>query len=320
MRPLEAIGRSAQRLAQGDFQQRVPEAGDREFLAVARQINRMADQLSELYDDLEQQVRHKSRQLVRSERLAGLGRLAAGVAHEINNPLAIMSGHAELGLRRLQRRADRGEPPESDEAMLESLAIVRDETRRCKQITERLLSLSRAGGPRRPCDLGELLESALALASALPTAKGRRIQRDGPCRPESLWVSVNEGEVKQVLLNLLTNALEATAAPDGATAPRSAARGVWVRLDRRGPEALVEVRDDGCGMNPEQLERVFEPFYTDKRGQAHPGTGLGLSIAHGLAREHGGRIEAASPGPGCGSRFTLYLPLLGQRVGKGVPA
>lgn len=295
MRPLGRLGAGVRAFAGGDFDRRLPAAGDREFAALAGDFNRMADELQRLYNDLERRVRDQSRDLARSERLASVGYLAAGVAHEINNPLGIIAGHAERAARQLDR------DPADLAPVRRALAVVADEAFRCKAITDQLLSLARPpAADRAAISLAQLVRDVVATVAGLGTVGRRRLVVEAA--DDDLAVVVRAGEIKQVVLNLIVNALEAVPADDGR---------VGVAVARTGVEVELRVVDNGRGMTPAVLDRVFEPFFTDKRSVAAPlrgGTGLGLSIAHAIVAAHGGRLTAASDGPGAGSTFAVRLP------------
>jgi signal transduction histidine kinase len=299
MLPLRTLRQWCRRVAKGDFSQPYQPAGDREFVELGNDVNKMADELHVFYRQLEEMVRLKSRELVRSERLASVGYLAAGVAHEINNPLNIMSGYAELSVKRLRRSTD----PWVLSDVLEALAIIRDEAFRCKEITGKLLSLARGGqgasDGREVVSLSAVVNEMASMVQGLKQFAGRRlrveIQADDP-----LLTRANPTEMKQVMLNLIINALEA--APAGAGQ-------IIVSGVNRGTSVELSVTDNGRGMTQQTLDQVFEPFYTDKRGAGEPGTGLGLSITHAIITNHGGQIRAASDGLGRGSKFTIQLPI-----------
>jgi len=295
MRPLNRLSGGVRRLAGGDFALRLEPRGAGEFIALAADFNRMAEQLEGLYRDLEQKVAAKSQQLVRSERLASVGYLAAGVAHEINNPLGIISGHAELALRQLEQVPSHP----ATEPLQSALNIICEEAFRCKDITTKLLSLARPGQQT----MGRVALSALA-AEVAGMLGGLRAYRDIAlrllCDPDDRCaVLASEGQMKQVLLNLVLNALEAVSPPAGS---------VQVEVRRTGDRVELSVSDNGRGMDQQILEHIFEPFFTDKRGTRSPGTGLGLSISHAIVEAHGGSIRASSEGPGRGSRFVVELP------------
>lgn len=304
MRPLKNLGDGVRRLAAGNLQERISPAGHAEFAELATDFNRMAAELDGLYRDLENKVAEKSRELVRSERLASVGYLAAGVAHEINNPIGIIAGYAELSLGQLRSAA--GESPALAEAR-KALELICEEAFRCKQIVGKLLSLARPGEEaRRPVALDDIARNVVSIVSGLKDYRHvpvrLEIQRDA-----DLTVVASEGEMKQVVLNLTLNALESG---EGGV-PQ-----VVIRVGRRDGTVELSVEDNGRGMAPEVLERVFEPFFTARRGSQRPGTGLGLSITHAIVESHGGRIQAHSDGPGRGSRFVVSLPAHGQSAGK----
>jgi two-component system, NtrC family, sensor kinase len=303
MGPLARLSIGVRTVAGGKFSQRVDVRGKDEFDLLAADFNRMAEELDGLYQNLERKVAEKSRELVRSERLASVGYLAAGVAHEINNPLGIISGHAEMSLEQLKQPAlpDNG----GDDEVSKSLQIIRDEAFRCKQIIAKLLSLSRAGDDARSeVDLAKVTRQVIAMIGGLPDYRQRKIEFE-PRESNNLTVSANEVEMKQVLLNLLINALEASPA-DGI---------VQVAISGDDAAVRLSVLDNGKGMTPETAQRVFEPFFTDKKGTGHNGTGLGLSITHAIVSSHGGRIWAESDGPGKGSRFSIEMPAAWQPGG-----
>jgi len=286
-------------VADKQFTERVVSSGGGEFSELADEFNTMAGKLDELYRNLEEKVAEKSKQLVRSERLASVGFLAAGVAHEINNPLSIISGYAELSLKCLLESDD--DDPKSVAEAAQGLRIIRDESFRCKEITEKLLSLAKSGTRNKePFSVAQLAEEVTSMIRGLQTYRDRRVTL-GVEKDEPLTVFGNANEIKQVLLNLTINALEATPARDGEV--RVAAKRVneWVEL---------EVSDNGRGMAAEVVDQVFEPFFTAKRGMGAPGTGLGLSISHAIVESHGGQVRASSAGPGLGSRFVVRLPAM----------
>jgi signal transduction histidine kinase len=256
-----------------------------------------------MYRDLAQQVNERSRQLVRSERLASVGFLAAGVAHEINNPLASIAFCSEALERRL---ADVLEdlPSRTDAATITKyLGMIQQEAFRCKEITQRLLEFSRGGERRRePTDLAELVQGVLDMVQHLQNCKGKRIIFE-PTTRLTAWV--NGQEIKSVILNLVVNALDSMDEGGELTITLRVAAGKPAAPANRVAE--VTFADTGCGMTTEVLENIFEPFFT--RSRTGKGTGLGLSISHRIISQHGGEIEAASQGPGQGSTFTVRVPV-----------
>ena len=302
--PIRDLEAGVKRIAQGDFAQRIELHSGDEMEDLAHAFNDMAGRLQELYGDLARQVNDRSRQLVRSERLASVGFLAAGVAHEINNPLASIAFcsealEARLGdLLRQARAAGRGE---DYEVFAKYLKMIQEEAFRCKKITERLLEFSRTGERRRePVDLTGLVQSVLDLTQHLQNSRGKHLalEVDADRVPGGrITAPVNSEEIKSVVLNLVVNALDSM--DEGGR--------LTVRLRQRDGMAELAFTDTGCGMNQEVLENIFEPFFT--RSRTGKGTGLGLTISHRIVNQHGGEIEAASDGPGHGSTFTVRLPV-----------
>jgi two-component system, NtrC family, sensor kinase len=291
--PIRALHRSVVKLAARQFDSRVRvDTGD-EMQELGESFNDMADKLQAVYRDLNRQVEERSRQLIRSERLASVGFLAAGVAHEINNPLASIAFCAEALQSRLQSELSTGSA--QTEVAANYLKMIEEEAFRCKAITEKLLNFSRAGAPERTeTDVGALVREVLGMVETLGRARGKTIRFEPK---EIVFCNANAQELKQVLLNLVVNALESV--DDGGT----------VELSAKSLRDRVEIRvtDDGCGMTPDVLENLFEPFFT--RSRTGKGTGLGLSISHLIVSQHGGSLEAESDGPGRGSTFVVKLPL-----------
>ncbi|NQW47259.1 MAG: histidine kinase, partial [Planctomycetes bacterium] len=246
----------------------------------------------EIRDDLDRQVQFRTREVIRNEQLASVGFLAAGVAHEINNPLASIAMCAES----LESRMEALTTDAADGQVVKRyLELIQTEAFRCKGITEKLLDFARVGEVRRQATAVVALAADVAdMLRHLGRFAGRSIEIDeGP----DVLVMVNPQEIKQVILNLLVNSLDSI----------DESGHVRVGVRRSGQEALLTIADDGCGMTDEVLEHLFEPFFTRRRsGQ---GTGLGLSIVHRIIADHGGRIEAVSAGPGQGATFRITLPL-----------
>ncbi len=312
-RPLRSLIHGSRRVAVArDFDHRIRLDTQDEVAELAEAMNAMTDQFQRVRDDLAQQIRERDEQVrertkavVRSEKMASLGLLAAGVAHEINNPLTSVAGCAEALESRLHdiiqeddRLPDDEHNPEID-VLRRYLRRIQDEAFRCKTITEQLLDFSRLGDcQRQQTELGDLVEGVIAMVGHLGCYRDKQIEFQ---QPESVWAMVNPQEIKQVVLNLITNALDSLDV-----------RGtVRVELRRSAIMAELEVSDNGCGMTDEVKQHLFEPFFTRRRdGQ---GTGLGLSITYGIVRDHGGEIIPFSDGPGCGSRLLVTLPLVTQQ-------
>jgi signal transduction histidine kinase len=298
--PIHDLEQGAGRVAQGDFEHHIEVHSGDEMEDLAAAFNDMTNRLREMYRDLARQVNERSRQLVRSERLAGVGFLAAGVAHEINNPLASIAFCSEALESRLADVITR--LPGNGEVVSKYLKMIQKEAFRCKEITQKLLEFSRGADRRRePTNLDELIHSVLEVVKHLPNFKGKLISFEPTGR---LVAWVNAPEIKSVILNLVVNALDSM--EEGGT--------LTITLRQNDHMAEMEFADTGCGMSSEILENIFEPFFT--RSRTGKGTGLGLSISHRVVSQHGGEIEAASAGPDRGSTFTVRLPLQPVELGK----
>lgn len=292
-RPLGILISGSRIVASGQFQHRIRLDTDDEMAELADAMNDMTARFQAIRDDLDHQVQERTKQVVRSEQLASVGFLAAGVAHEINNPLASIALCAESLESRVAGLLD---PANPDHAVIAHyLQMIQSEAFRCKGITEKLLDFSRIGPVKRQtADLAELIGDVVEMVGHLGKYQRMNIQFQPT---ETVLASVNAQEIKQVVLNLLTNALDSL--EEGGT--------VWIDLRSREGLAEMIVADNGCGMEPDVLKHIFEPFFTRRRGGQ--GTGLGLSITYRIVADHGGELEAESPGPGRGSTFRVRIPL-----------
>lgn len=273
---LLAIEGGLKRIGQGDLGHRLASRGAREFRHLADSINRMLDAIESSRSELARM----GELLHRSEKMAALGQLAGGVAHELGSPLSTIDGKAQ----RLLRRADLAEP------VRRAVETVRHEAQRMERIIRQLLDFGR-------CNTLELR----AVPAEQPLLAASR-QLQGDCGVsveldlEGEWpvVAVDSVRVDQALGNLLLNACQA------------AQRRVRAQIALDGPWLCYHIDDDGPGIDPADSARLFEPFFTTKPvGQ---GTGLGLAVAHAAARDHGGVIEQGASALG-GARFTLKLPI-----------
>jgi len=267
------------------------DSGD-ELQELADEFNALTARMQGTYRDLEAQVNDRTLQLVRSERMVSVGFLAAGVAHEINNPLASIAFCGEALERRLQAVLPR--LGAEGEVVQKYLRMIQEESQRCKTITQKLLDFSRSGGKRERAEVSQLVADVIEVARVLPNARNKTIHF-APTVTATAAVSVPD--VKGVVLNLIVNALDSM--EEGG--------GVEVTLAADATHAEIRFADSGCGMAPDTLRHIFEPFFT--RSRTGNGTGLGLSISHQVIDQHGGTIAAASAGPGRGSTFAVRLPL-----------
>lgn len=292
-KPISAMHQGARRVAQGDFSFRVNLDSDDEMGELAESFNLMSERFQETALNLDRQVKDRSRQLVRSERLASVGLLAAGVAHEINNPLSAIRWAGESLESRLAELLT--DAPDDDAAVVQQyVAMIQSESERCQEITRRLLDFSRNhDSAKTKQDVCFILREVLSLITHMKKYRECHVEFD---RKDPCEIEISGPEIKQVALNLVANALDSTGA-----------RGTLkVELHEHIDWVEIQFIDDGAGMSEETIEHLFEPFFTTK--STGEGTGLGLSISDRIVGDHGGTIEAHSDGPGLGSTFTVRLP------------
>jgi len=303
-KPLHVLIEGSRQVASGNYGVRIELRTNDEIAELADAMNFMTEQfeekvrqLEESRRDLDDKIRQKSRELVRSERLASVGFLAAGVAHEINNPLMAISACAESLQRRIESVFTQHEyVPDDTGSVKRYLTMIQEESFRCKGITERLLGLARKESKERTkTDFVPIITDMLEMLRQQNAFKRKNVTLD---LPEMLEITANAQEMKQIVLNLLTNAFQNTD-EEGQ---------VHIRLGSQGNRAVLWVQDDGAGMDSAVLHNIFEPFFTRQSGGT--GTGLGLSITHRIVEEHQGRISAFSEGLGKGSMFVVELPMV----------
>jgi PAS domain S-box-containing protein len=227
-------------------------------------------------------------QLIQAEKLAAMGQMLAGVAHELNNPLTAILGVTELVRER----------EGLDDSMKRQLDLTHRQARRAARIVQNLLEFSRPASPqKKPIDVNSIIERTLQLHEH--SLRRNQVAVDFASRTDLPPVVGDANQLVQVLLNLITNAEQAI------REVRESGR-VQIRLGSSGGNVVITVQDDGVGISPEALPKLFDPFYTTKRPGG--GTGLGLSICLSIVREHGGTIQAETL-PGGGSAFKVYLPI-----------
>jgi signal transduction histidine kinase len=291
-KPIRLLQAGVRRVQNGNFDQPIRIDSHDELEELADEFNGMTVRLRDIYKDLAHQVNERTRQLVRSERMVSVGFLAAGVAHEINNPLASIAFCSESLERRLLEIL--GKNTADTEVVSKYLRMIQQEAFRCKQITQKLLDFSRSGGRREPTELSGLITDVLEVAQHLPNARGKRLVFE----PEASVMAIVSGpDIKSVVLNMVVNALDSM--EDGGS--------LTATLHADDDTAEMTFTDTGVGMTPEVLDNIFEPFFT--RNRLGNGTGLGLSISHQIIDQHGGTIHAHSRGPGQGSTFVVRIPL-----------
>jgi signal transduction histidine kinase len=253
-------------------------------------VNQLQAARMELQERIAAQKMAESR-LVQAAKLAAVGEMAAGIAHELNNPLTTVAGFTELALEEIS----------ADHPIRADLELVLRETKRARSVVRRLLDFARQSESiRTRSDLNEIVEDALALTHHLLRTGGVVVQTE--FARNLPWVSVDRNQVKQVILNLIHNALHAM--PAGGNLHISTSR---QSRDKRNWATIV-IHDTGVGIAPENIDRLFEPFFTTRSKEG--GTGLGLSVSYGIIVDHGGDIDVKSK-VGEGSTFTIWLPIEG---------
>jgi Signal transduction histidine kinase regulating C4-dicarboxylate transport system len=299
-KPFQSLLIGARALGRGDLSYRVelPKTGD-ELAFLAEEFNRMADNLREQRHVADREAENRlalERRLRHTERLASVGRLAAGIAHELGAPLNVIDARAEQLLEKKDAAPEKRE---------KNLTIIRAQTARISRIVRQLLTLARPYDFRlAPVELNEAV--AEALEQIAETARRQNVEMDFSAGSD-LKISADADYIHQVFINILTNALQAM--PAGGSL--KVTTGTEIKNDARF--AFVSFSDNGTGIAAEALEKIFDPFYTTKDiGQ---GTGLGLAVSHRIVEEHGGFIEAENNASG-GAVFTVHLPLSASEMRK----
>jgi len=287
-RPLEELMETIERVRHGDLTSRVSFARrDDDIGHLGRRFNEMVQQLDQNRRELDEL--HK-REMARAEHLATLGELAAGLAHEIRNPLAGIAGVVDVMGKEL--------PPQSSSRAV--LGEVQREVFHIQAILNDLLSYARPRPPDfHPADLNTTIEQAILISRQQVLTKPIKIEFEANnTLPKVLH---DPALIQQVVLNLLLNGIQAIAGSGQ----------IRVSLEREGEQAVIRVADTGRGISAEALPKIFKPFFTTRS----EGTGLGLSLAKGIVQSHGGNIEASST-LGKGSQFKIWLPIERVKTGK----
>jgi two-component system, NtrC family, sensor kinase len=274
VRPVQALREGTRRVAQGDLTTKIGALGHHEL-----------GELGKAFNDMTRRISETQLQLAQADKLASVGRLAAGVAHEINNPLTGVLTYASL----LAKRFPAGDPSSED------LEVIVRETKRCRSIIRELLDFARPAPPsRRPTDLNEVARHAVAVVTNQLSLDHNDLEMDLKADLPEAYADGNQ--IQQVLVNLLLNAGDAVEPGKGR-----------IRVaTRTGEDGFVEVQveDNGTGIKPEDLPRLFEPFFSTKGNR---GTGLGLAVTWGIVESHGGTIDVRSE-LGRGTTFVVRIP------------
>ncbi|RME76184.1 MAG: HAMP domain-containing protein, partial [Planctomycetota bacterium] len=256
-----------------------------------KSLEEMAGELKEFYQSLERKVQAQAQLLVRSEKLASLGTLVAGIAHEINNPLATISICAES----LLKRGKEDKPFDKDRE--EYLSLILEETLRCKKITGDLLEFARYNEVQfEEVNLLALLEKALVFFEWMEKNEPKKVHLHSFLPKKIGPIQGEPNQLLQVFINLLKNAYDAL--EEGGN--------IYIKVQELSKTIQVKIWDDGAGIEKENLPRIWDPFFTTKK--VGHGTGLGLPITHTLLEGHGAQIEIESEGKGKGTMVKIVFP------------
>jgi len=299
IKPLKKLLAATEKVAQGDLSHRITIKSEDELGKLAESFNRMTEELQKATEGylsctrtLEDKVEEKTKELkeaqnliIQSEKLTSLGKLAAGIAHEINNPLTSILINSNL----ISEKAG------DNEKLKENLQLIIDETARCSKIVTGLLEFSRQTQPeKRMVDINTIIEKTLLLFESQVLVNKvtveKKLDKDLP------FVMVDDNKIKQVFTNLILNSIEAM--PEGGT--------LLLQTNVSGDGKFIEIitRDTGCGISKEHISKIFDPFFSTK---GMKGTGLGLSVTYGIIEQHNGTINVESE-EGKGTKFTIRLP------------
>jgi two-component system NtrC family sensor kinase len=309
--PMRDLEFGSKRISAGNLEQPIPVRSEDEFGQLAASFNSMTSALSnsqvELREwgrTLEQKVEERTRDLrvaeaeaARGERLASVGLLAAGIAHELNNPLTGILTFSHL----IRRKMPAGSPDAED------MDLVIRETKRCAAIIRRLLDFAREKAPEKKyADLNQLITDTARLIERPAHLHDIEIAMDLDTQLPQVWV--DEDLIKQVIMNILVNAQHAIQG-EGSITIRTRRHPKPVSPEpgaKAAPMVEISIIDTGCGIPEENMKRIFDPFFTTK--EVGKGTGLGLSVSHGIVKAHGGTIRVEST-VGKGTTFRVYLPM-----------
>jgi two-component system NtrC family sensor kinase len=315
-RPVESLVEVTDKISKGDLSKNVDIVRNDEIGRLAESFNRMIESLKKSQDEIEQynrtleekiiertrELEEAQAQLIQSEKMAGIGQLAAGVAHELNNPLGGILGYAQFALEKVQLKDIREFTPKDVESFKRYLRDIESQSRRCKAIVQNLLKFSRTSQTAefQDVDVNQVMEETLSFLEhqlMMNQISLKKIyDRNAP------KIRGNPGQLQQVFTNIVINAMHASKA------------GSEIVISTRWLPALgefsgaveVAIADKGIGISEENQKKIFEPFFTTK--EIGKGTGLGLSVSYGIVKEHGGEIRVKSK-PGEGAVFTVILPL-----------
>ncbi len=315
-KPVTELVEVTDQISRGDLSRKVEINQRDEIGHLARTFNVMIESLKQSRDEIEeynrnleekiiertQQLEAAQAQLIQSEKMSAIGQLAAGVAHELNNPLGGILGYAQFTLEKLHKHCDDTATTKDIESYIRYVSDIEMQARRCKTIVQNLLKFSRSSRTAEfePVDLNKAIEETVSFVEH--QLHMNQIDLEVALAPDLPRIQGNTSQLQQVFTNLIINAMHASEP------------GSVIRIVSRYSPAVGEFGgavellflDHGHGVSKENLKKIFEPFYTTK--EVGKGTGLGLSVSYGIIREHGGEILVSSEA-GEGSTFTVILPV-----------
>ena len=282
--PIRYLVSATQRFADGNFSQKVHIQSKNEIRELGEAFNYMTTALKERDEKLKKYAQQK---IMESERLATIGQLAAGVAHELNNPLGGILVFGHLLLEKMEKK----------DPLRDHIEKIVQQTTRCKEIVKGLLDFSRQTEPQMILtDIHDVLNSALSLLENQTLFQNIRLHKY--FLPSPPRVTIDSSQIQQVFINLILNGVEAMEGQGDLT--------IRTDVSEDGKFFVTQFTDTGCGIPEEHIERLFEPFFTTK--EVGKGTGLGLSVSYGIIQRHHGTIDVKSK-PGKGTTFIIRLPL-----------
>ncbi len=316
VKPITKLAEATDQISRGDFSTVVNVVRNDEIGRLAETFNRMTKTLKQSREEIEQynrtleekivertqQLEDAQTQLIQSEKMSAIGQLAAGVAHELNNPLGGILGYAQFTLEKLRKNSPEKTTPKEIEAYVRYVADIELQARRCKTIVQNLLRFSRSSRTVEfeEVSINQTLEQTLSFVEH--QLRISQIELKVQLAPELPTIQGNAGQLQQVFTNLIINSMHAST--PGSTITLTTR--YCPALGQFGGTVEVSVADTGHGIARENLKKIFEPFFTTK--EVGKGTGLGLSVSYGIVKEHGGEITVESE-VGQGSTFTIIIPV-----------
>ena len=315
-RPVRMLVSATDRISRGDLSQNVDIQSSDEIGQLANTFNKMVDSLRKSRNEIEEYNRNLEQkivqrtieleeaqtQLLQSEKMGAIGQLAAGVAHELNNPLGGILGYSQIALEKMSKIGHNETDENQHEDYVRYLSEIEKQARRCKDIVQNLLQFSRL--PKKiefeQISINHIVKETVTFIEHQLSMHQIELKLDlNESIPD---ISGNAGQLQQVFMNLIINAIHASQS------------GSWIKIKTHSSPALGEFGgaaeimfiDNGCGMPQENIKKIFEPFFTTK--ELGKGTGLGLSVSYGIIRNHGGEIKVTSE-EGKGTTFIVVLPL-----------